>query len=187
MKVWIHSLMLIGIIVNTSLINKKIWKYNWNNIFKYLEGWLYWKIKPAYNVNIGDLAGNISKNSNGYCSWQIRYNKINFIASRLIWEIHFGTIPEEMEIDHIDGDSLNNKIENLRLATRQQQKFNSTLHKNNTSGYKGIYWDKQAKRWRAQIDINNKTIHLGNFDTPEEASNAYNIIAKEAHGEFYRE
>jgi len=118
------------LIDNISSITQVI---NWHKIFIYDEGSLFWKIKPAYNVNIGDLAGNISKSSNGYCSWRISYNRITFTAARIIWEMFNGEIPKGFEIDHKDLNSLNNRIENLRLATRQEQMFNTTLQKNNTS------------------------------------------------------
>lgn len=88
--------------------------------------------------------------------------------------------------DHIDGNSLNNVRSNLRLATKAQNNRNMKKPSHNTSGYKGVSWRKNAGRWRAYIFINNKQIHLGYFDTPEEAHAAYCEAAKELHGEFAR-
>jgi len=157
---------------------------NWNEIFKYNAGWLYWKIRPANKIHIGDLAGSLTINKNGYLRWRIRYNNKNYTVSRIIWEMHNGAIPEGMEVDHIDGDSLNNKIENLRLATQAQQAYNQKLPKTNASGIKGVH--KFNGQYRAQIRINGKTSHIGCYNTLKEAEDAYNTIAIKLHGEFVR-
>lgn len=86
------------------------------------------------------------------------------------------------EIDHIDGDKLNNQRENLRSATRKQNMANSVLNILNTSGYKGV--TKRKNKWEANIQINDQTIYLGLFDTPEEAHQAYCAAAEEHFGEF---
>lgn len=86
--------------------------------------------------------------------------------------------------DHIDGNPLNNCRSNLRLATPAENARNRGKQRDNTSGFKGVHWNKQRRNWRAQIKINQKGIHLGVFDTPEEAYAAYCKAAKELHGEF---
>jgi len=90
------------------------------------------------------------------------------------------------EIDHINGDKLDNRRENLRSATRSQNKMNSGKPKNNTSGYKGVCWYKRGNKWRAQIGINGKLKHLGYFEDKEEAAKAYKKAAEKYHGEFVR-
>ena len=72
----------------------------------------------------------------------------------------------------------------LREATRSENKCNSFMYKNNTSGYKGVYWQKSAQKWHARIWSNNKLEYLGLFDSPEEAYAAYCKAAEELHGEF---
>lgn len=87
----------------------------------------------------------------------------------------------EGQIDHEDGDGLNNQSYNLRAATYQQNGANRGPQANNTSGFKGVFWDN---RWRARIQVNGKDKHLGSFDTAFEAAIAYDAAAKEALGEF---
>jgi len=148
---------------------------------------LYWNIKPATQIEIGDLAGYMSQASQGYYLWLIGYKRKLYIAARIIWEMHYGAIPEGIEIDHINGDSLNNKIENLRLANKIQQQYNRKISFNNKSGYKGVCWSKSNKKWQAQININDKRKSLGFFDSIEEAKETYNKVAKELYKEFYKE
>lgn len=89
-----------------------------------------------------------------------------------------------MSIDHMDCDKANNRWWKLRLATKQEQSWNAGPHKDNISGFKGVY--REGSKWRARICINGVTQRRGKFDTPEEASAAYEEMAREAHGEFYR-
>ena len=88
------------------------------------------------------------------------------------------------EIDHIDGNPSNNQKSNLRFATSSQNKINRGPKKNNKSGYKGVSWHKQRKRWTARIMINDKYKHLGLFDDILDAVNAYNKAAKEYYGDY---
>lgn len=76
-------------------------------------------------------------------------------------------------VDHEDQNKLNNQKSNLRDATKSLNAFNSGMWKNNTSGYKGVSWSKQAKKWRAYINYNGKQLHLGFFDDPKQAGKAY--------------
>jgi len=106
---------------------------------------------------------------------------------RLVWNLINGPIPKGMEIDHIDGNGLNNSIENLRLVTPQQNHFNTRLKKlNNTSKFKGVSWNEQCKNWRASIIFNDKFIHIGRYKSEIEAAKAYDRKAKELFGEFAR-
>lgn len=89
-----------------------------------------------------------------------------------------------MATDHINRDKLDNRIENLRTCTTSENMMNRGKQTNNTSGYKGVFWSIPAKRWRAQIVVMKKAIHLGLFDTPEEASTAYKKMAIKLHGEY---
>ena len=86
------------------------------------------------------------------------------------------------EIDHIDGDKLNNQRINLRIATRRQNAMNARLSKTNTSGYKGV--TKETNGWKAQICVDGKMAYLGHFRTPEEAHQAYCKAAEKYFGEF---
>lgn len=90
------------------------------------------------------------------------------------------------EVDHINGDGLDNRKCNLRICTRAQNSRNRKTHKNNKLRVKGVYFDKVDKRYRAQIRVNGIKICLGSFRTVEEASNMYASWAKHYHGEFAR-
>lgn len=90
------------------------------------------------------------------------------------------------EVDHINLDKLDNRKLNLRFCTRSGNMQNSKKHKNNTSGHKGVYWNKYAKKWRAQIVLNYKLIYLGYFKNIEDAVDAYAKASKKYHKEFGR-
>lgn len=94
--------------------------------------------------------------------------------------------PDGIEVDHVDGDALNNRRGNLRLATRAQNAQNCRRPKNNTSGYKGVYLHKASGKWLAQISANRKRVYVGCFDTAELAYAAYLRAAEQLHGEFAR-
>lgn len=87
-------------------------------------------------------------------------------------------------VDHINRDTLDNRRENLRLATHSQNAINRGKHRDNTSGYKGVSWFKRDQKWKAQIVTNRKHTYLGLFDNPIDAALAYDQAAKELHGEF---
>ena len=97
-----------------------------------------------------------------------------------------------MEVDHINGNTLDNRKENLRECTHQQNQANRRLGKHNTSGYKGIYYKKKnrdminehARPWEARISFNTKKIYLGSYKTKEEAARAYDKKAIELFGQF---
>jgi len=155
---------------------------NLNELFEYCEGHLYWKSKPSNRVNIkvGDLAG--YKNAQDYMAVGIHGRK--YKNHRIIFFMHHGYIPDE--IDHIDGNTLNNKIENLREATHAQNMANKKQYVNSLSGVKGVSWHKAAKKWYVQIRSNQKHLFQGLFNDLELAE----LVAIEArnkyHGQFAR-
>lgn len=91
------------------------------------------------------------------------------------------------EVDHRDHDGLNNRKGNLRRCTTSENQRNTTKNKRNTSGYKGVTWDKSKNKWKASMQLNGKGKHIGHFKTPEEASTAYREVCMKLHGEFYCE
>ena len=94
--------------------------------------------------------------------------------------------PEGLEVDHDDGDGLNNRRGNLRVATHSQNMRNSRISRRNTSGFKGVYFHKKAGKWASQIKFNGKKKYIGCFASPEEAHEAYCRASKELHGDFGR-
>jgi hypothetical protein len=89
-----------------------------------------------------------------------------------------------VQVDHINGNGLDNRKANLRLATVAENSQNARRRKDNASGFKGVYWDKYWKRWKAQIRYDGKCKRLGTFSTPEEAHEAYCRAAQDFHGQF---
>lgn len=92
--------------------------------------------------------------------------------------------PKGRQIDHINENKLDNRKENLRIATAGQNRCNITKKKNNTSGFKGVVWDKDRQKWISQIRSKSKNHSLGRFKTKEEAALAYDVAATKLHGEF---
>lgn len=150
-------------------------------IFDYQDGFLYWKIKTNV-TNIGDRAGYINKLKT--CDRRsVGVKGEVYGAHRLIFLYHKGYIPEE--IDHIDRNSLNDKIENLRPASSAENQRNRRSRLNSTSKYLGVYKRTNAS-WVATIYVKqiSKNKHLGTFHNEHKAAEAYNAAAKIHHGEF---
>ena len=125
------------------------------------------------------IAGYLTKQ--GYIIIQIDY--IKYYAHRLAWFYMKGEWPPN-EIDHIDKVKSNNRFNNLRLATSRQNSFNVNIRSNNTSGIKGVYWNKSHKKWQAQIKQAGKQIYLGRFINKEEAGKAVAEARILFHGKF---
>lgn len=98
--------------------------------------------------------------------------------------MHYGPIPRSFVIDHVDGDPTNNRLKNLRLATFQQNMRNSHVAKNNNSGFKGVSLNKKSGRYVSYVNLNNQHIHLGSFETAEEAYEARCKASKELYKDF---
>ena len=90
--------------------------------------------------------------------------------------------PKGVDVDHINGNTLDNRIANLRLASRSENCRNQGKRRNNTSGFKGV--SKHGTKWQAYISTPKGRLFLGTFDTPEDANEAYQAAARKYHGEF---
>lgn len=92
-------------------------------------------------------------------------------------------------VDHINGDKLDNRRENLRLSNSSENAFNRDLPAHNTTGYKGVYRNSPGNKrpYQAAITVNRKKIYLGSYATPQEAARAYELKAREIAGPFARE
>lgn len=97
-------------------------------------------------------------------------------------------VPAGVVVDHVDGDALNNRRGNLRVATVGQNNANAKLRSDNTSGFKGVSRVKHLKRlpWEAYIQVDGKFMRLGRYETPEEAAEAYDKAAVAHFGSYAR-
>lgn len=156
------------------------------------HGEFWWRIRPrehfptARQSNIWNSrhAGNHAGTVHPLYRYRIiRLDKINYRAHRLAFLLVYGE-PVPDELDHIDGDRLNNRIDNLRSATRSQNNANANPRASR-SGTKGVFKFHDG-RWRASVVHNGRNHYLGTFSTLEEASEARRIAAERIHGQFAR-
>lgn len=140
-----------------------------------------WLVANTRNVRKGDVAGCLTKDK-GYIRIDVLGKQ--YPAHRLAWLYMTGEWPDKKQIDHINLSKADNRWSNLRIATPSQNKANSKKRPDNTSGYKGV--SKFEGKWKAQCTANGVHTYLGLFDTPEEASLAYQSFASVAQGEFFR-
>ena len=141
-----------------------------------------WKVRRSSNAMPGQVAGVV--NSTGY-----RYISIDdkkYLAHRLAWFLHHGDDPLDLDVDHKNRNSLDNRIENLRLATKHQNLWNTVKRADSSSPYKGVHFQKSIKRWVAAIKHGGKKHHIGSYGTAEEAADAYQAKAIELRGSFAR-
>jgi hypothetical protein len=149
-----------------------------HEIFDYKNGCLYWKVKFSRKINIGQKAG--CDMGNNY--FKIVINKKKYLSHRLIYLYHYGYMPEV--VDHINKNSTDNRIENLREATFQQNQYNRKLNKNSSTGIKNVYWNKKTNKWSVRFTIEKKLKHFGCFDNFESAKLISQEIRNKYHGKF---
>jgi len=137
------------------------------DLFVYKDGELLWKETRNSRAIKGNVAGCIDS-SNGYR--EIRVNYKRHYAHRLIWAYFNGAIPEGAQIDHINHDSTDNRIENLRVVSHQNNHRNQSIRRNNTSGVTGV--GRERGKWVAKIMVDGKSISLGRFTELKEAVEA---------------
>lgn len=141
---------------------------NWNDIFTYINGEIFWKIRASNNVRIGGKAGTL--HASGYLV--VGYKGKSWKVHRIIWEMHNGPIPIGMSIDHIYHNRLDNRIENLRIVSSSQNSRNQSKYSTNSSGFTGVCWYKRTGKWAAYIKVSGKQIYLGMFTNIEDAVQA---------------
>jgi hypothetical protein len=144
------------------------------------ESGLVW-IKPKQGRRVGGKAGNKDK-STGY--WVIGFSGKQYKCHRVIYKLFNKKNIQHTTIDHHDRNPSNNTIENLRIASSNEQKWNTGIPKNNTSGIKGVYYNKNANKFMAYVSINGKQNNLGYFDDKYEAERVVKKKREELHKEF---
>lgn len=140
-------------------------------------GTFRWKVLMAPRAPIGAIAGNVHDKDGRV---RISIAGRMYFAHRLAWFWMTGEWPPN-DVDHINGDSADNRWDNLRLATRSEN-LRNRVSKPSNSGFRGVF--KRSDGWFAKIQVNRKQIYLGLFKTVEEADAAYKAAVKKYHGEF---
>lgn len=133
----------------------------------YKNGRLYWK-------RSGKEAGSVGRDNRV----RIRLDGKSYLRYRLVWLMHHKEWPSV--IDHVDGDSVNDKLENLRNCTQRENRMNSRAA--SRSGYKGVHWANGV--WCSRIKLNGKTVRLGYSSDPIECAKMYDKAATEMFGEY---
>ena len=158
-------------------------------------GHLYWRDPGAgqfetlkgYRIFLAKFAGKRAGTLNrlGYIAVYVRSRSI--LCHRIVWAMANGRDPKG-DVDHRDLCRSNNRLSNLREATRSQNCMNKRLRADNTSGIKGVHWHTASQKWAASIAAKGVgTVHLGVFPTKEQASSAYRAAAANLHGEFAKD
>lgn len=142
------------------------------------DAWHGWNTAWA-----GKAAGSSGSGGEGYSYVTIGLRPRK--AHRIAWLLHYGKMPAGF-IDHINGDKLDNRITNLRVASNAENMRNRKAPRANRSGFKGVSFEAFTQRWKAQIMRARQNINLGRFDTPEEAHAAYCAAVEKWHGKFGR-
>jgi HNH endonuclease len=140
-------------------------------------------LASRHNGRAGTIAGWRRHQREGYRC--ITIDGRSYQAARLAWLWVTGKWPA-IYIDHINGKPGDNRFANLREAGFSQSSQNTRTYGTNTSGVRGVSFSKRLRRWKATIDIDGKQIHLGHFDTKEDAALSYLVHASIYFGEFYR-
>jgi len=140
-----------------------------------------WRVQKRANHRAGDIAGCRMRSE----YWSIHIDGRCYRAHQLAWLYVQGEWGRPL-IDHRDGDPMNNRWRNLRLASHGDNAANRPRLRNNTSGYKGVSFDRRRGRWMAQITHRGRRYCIGRYKTAQDAHSAYVAKARELFGEFAR-
>lgn len=146
-------------------------------LFEYRDGVLYWRLSVNSRAQTGASAGTLNRQLNRV---YVRLHRKLYLRSRIVFLLHYGWLPDQ--VDHIDGNRANDRIENLRAATAGENQRNKRRQSNNTSGVKNVRC--KAKKWVVELKVNGAPRYFGRYDDLELAE----LVAIEArnkhHGAF---
>jgi hypothetical protein len=148
-------------------------------LFVYKDGELYWAVDRR-RIKAGSIAGTINSTGRKHVSINGKLYKVH----RVIYAMHYGETPDF--IDHIDGNPLNNRIENLRAATCSENMCNVGAKTNNKTGEKGVVWNALRQRWIAYCYVKGKKTYAGYHKKFESAVDAVRELRAKLHGSFAR-
>jgi len=127
------------------------------------------RIAKNWNARFSGKPAFINVSVRGYYTGSI--GCVRCYAHRVAWAMHYGEWPDG-EIDHINGDRLDNRMCNLRVASRAEQMRNLCIQERNATGVIGVWWDDERKKYQAYIKVNGRRVHLGRFDNLDNAKQA---------------
>lgn len=130
-------------------------------------GQFTWAEPTGRRVKAGESAGSLWPS--GYVG--ISCGGKRYLAHRLAWLFTYGEWPT-CDVDHINRNPADNRISNLRLATRSENNVNAGLRSTNSSGVRGVYWSKRSERWIARVQKGGRQVHVGSFKSLDQASAA---------------
>jgi hypothetical protein len=161
------------------------WKIRSYDTFKG-DAFTRYRCGKAWNQkHAGKRALTADSEGRGYLVGSI--NSTNAYAHRVAWMHYYGEpVPDGLFVDHVNGDTSDNRIENLRLVTPLQSQFNRAPSRSSKAGFKGVSFDKSSKKrpWFATIAREGERKLIGYFATPEDAAAAYEAVARDYHGDF---
>lgn len=147
--------------------------------YRPLTGKFFWRVRPdrmfsaakhafIWNKRYAGTRADRQGNRAGYL--RITINDTKYYAHRIAWAMHYGAFPAAgLHIDHVDKNKANNSIQNLRCVTASDNHKNTKLQRNNTSGFVGVCWVEGRSKWMAYAKVNQKHVHLGYYNSVEEA------------------
>ena len=153
---------------------------DFSSVFEYRDGVLYWKVDRRSNKVKGKPAGAVASDGR----LKVGVGGKQYLVHRIIYELHHGHCTET--VDHIDGNPLNNRIENLRAATPSQNALNSKIRSGTKSGVKGVTWHERDTLWHVRLRVNGAQKSFGYFKDLTEAANVAESVRNKHHGAFAR-
>lgn len=166
----------------------------------------YGRVKPSTrDPRPAVIEGRVAKiplRSNGKDEYALVDAQFAYLAEHKWTRTHYGYVRRNIDkvlmhrllldaeskqvVDHINGDKLDNRLSNIRLCRQADNSKNQKTRRNNTSGYKGVYFDKRLKKFVARVKCDYKTYFAGSYTNAQQAAEAYNKLAKQLHGEYAR-